>query len=397
MAQEMKRSDWPMRILCASCALLIGVMFTAAHFQLLERGNQTPDPTLAPDAQPAPDTQPAPTDPGTPVAADPAATRVLLASWNPSSEAYKRLTAFVEEVCDPTSPYYLEPEERVATFDMDGTFLSEKAPIYIDQTFAAWHVLYDPAYDAPAELRAAVSSVLTQIEAGIVPDAVDLNAVLAESYVGRTPDELMADILRFAETTPVTGFSGMTYAQSFYRPMLEVIAYLRANNFDVYVVSACERYVARVLAVTYAGFDPTHVIGTDLLVKADDQGDAAGIDYTFELDDAIVIAGPKIQETGKTNKVIAITNEIGRRPVLAFGNSSGDFAMLNFATSNPDHPGLGFLVIADDEVREYGDGEKAAKMRAEVAAQGWVGISMRDDWTTIYGDGVAKTTLPEAA
>ena len=123
-------------------------------------------------------------------------------------------------------------------------------------------------------------------------------------------------------------------------------------------------------------------------------GGNATLDYTFEQNDELVIAGPHESETGKTNKVIAIENEIGRRPVLSFGNSSGDFAMLNYATANPAYPGLGFLVVADDTEREYGDEEKAASMRQEIADQGWVGISMRDDWTTIYGNGVEKTGLP---
>jgi hypothetical protein len=187
----------------------------------------------------------------------------------------------------------------------------------------------------------------------------------------------------------------MTYAQSFYAPMLEVIEYLRANDFDVWVVTACERYVSRALSVEYAGFDPTHIVGTDLVTEATGQDGEDGLDYTFSQDDELVIVAPHVIETGKTNKVIAIQNEIGRVPVLAFGNSSGDFAMLNYVTANPNHQGLGFLVIADDTEREYGDAKKAASMRDEVEAQSWVGISMRDDWTTIYGDGVEKTGLPE--
>ncbi len=129
-------------------------------------------------------------------------------------------------------------------------------------------------------------------------------------------------------------------------------------------------------------------------MKASDQGSEDGLDHTFEQDDELVIAGPHVTKTGKTNKCIAIENEIGRRPVPSFGNSSDDFAMLNHATSNPDHQGLGFLVIADDTEREYGNEDKAASTSEETAAQGWVGISMRDDWSTIYGDGIEKTALP---
>ena len=373
------------RALVALCALLVGIACTSAFF-LVGPGQRM----IAPPAA-----NPAPQGSREEAASSSVDTRAILASWDQESEAYQQLTSFVEAACDPAGNGYIPPEERVATFDMDGTFLCERGPIYIDQTFAAWHVLDDPTFDAPADLRDAVSSVMGEVEAGTVPGDVNLNTVLAQSYLGRTSDELEADVLRFASTTEVAGFSGMTYAESFYLPMVEVIEYLRANDFDVYVVTACERYVSRALAVEYVGFEPTHVIGTDLLMVATGQGNEDGLDYTFGQDDDLVIAGPLIIETGKTNKVIAIENEIGRRPVLAFGNSSGDFAMLNYVTANPDHPGLGFLVIADDTVREYGDESKAASMREEVAEQGWVAISMRDDWTTIYGDGVERTDLPD--
>ena len=386
-----KRADLRDKIVWAICALLIGVACTTAFFLAGPGKGSAKAEGDAPTAQEGATSDVAET-PDETAAVDASA---ILASWDQKSDAYVKLTAFVEGACDINGDGYIPPEERVATFDMDGTFICEKAPIYIDNYFACWHVLEDATYEAPADLRAQVESVMPEVEAGIVPEKVNLNTVLAQCYEGHTADELMADVVRFADSTDALGFSGMTYSETFYRPMVEVIEYLRANGFDVYVVTACERYVSRALAVEYVGFDPTHVVGTDLVMEATGQGKEDGLDYTFEQDDELVIAGPHIIETGKTNKVIAIENEIGRRPVLSFGNSTGDFAMLNYATANPDHQGLGFLVIADDTEREYGNEEKAASMRDEVAAQGWVGISMRDDWTTIYGDGVEKTGLAE--
>ncbi len=384
------------KLLWALCALLLGVACTAIFF-LVGPGRKASDqaPLQAETSVAEAESEATEPAPEAPVLVDSANTRSILASWDPDSEAYKRLTSFVEDVCDPASDGYLSPEERVATFDMDGTFICEKGPIYIDMVFACWHVLEDPSYEAPADLKASVESVLDDVEAGVVPKDVDLNTVLAQCYEGRTPAELMADVIRFAESANVGGFTNMTYAQSFYVPMLEVIEYLRANDFDVWVVTACERYVSRALSVEYAGFDPTHIVGTDLVTEATGQDGKDGLDYTFTQDDELVIVAPHVIETGKTNKVIAIQNEIGRVPVLAFGNSSGDFAMLNYVTVNPNHQGLGFLVIADDTEREYGDAKKAASMRDEVEGQSWVGISMRDDWTTIYGEGVEKTGLPE--
>jgi phosphoserine phosphatase len=237
---------------------------------------------------------------------------------------------------------------------------------------------------------------MDQVHAGIEPEDPDLNEVLDQCYAGKSPQELMSDVVSFAEKVQVEGFTGMTFSESFYKPMVEVIKYLRANDFDVFVVTACERYVSRALAVEFVDFAPDHVIGMDMPVVATGQGDELGVDYTFALDDEVLLAGTREREDGvkKSNKVFAIISQIGVRPILAFGNSSGDFAMLNYAASNPDHQGLGFLVIADDAVREYGNDEKAQEMRDTVAAQGWVGISMRDDWQTIYGEGVERTSLP---
>ena len=98
-------------------------------------------------------------------------------------------------------------------------------------------------------------------------------------------------------------------------------------------------------------------------------------------------------ECGKSGKPAAIAREIGKRPVLAFGNSSGDFSMLNYAQGNSEHAGRGFFVVCDDTEREYGSDEKAASFYETVEAEGWVAISMANDWKAIYGDGVVKTGL----
>ena len=101
-------------------------------------------------------------------------------------------------------------------------------------------------------------------------------------------------------------------------------------------------------------------------------------------------------ECGKSGKPAAIAREIGKRPVLAFGNSTGDYSMLNYAEGNPDHTGMGFFVVCDDTEREYGSDEKASEYYAEVEKEGWTAFSMADDWKTIYGESVQKTALPGA-
>ena len=156
------------------------------------------------------------------------------------------------------------------------------------------------------------------------------------------------------------GFEGMTYGQSFYKPMLEVIDYLKANDFDVWMVSACEREVVMALVEQYdIPFD--HVIATDVPYVASGKGeDEAADDYNMSQDETLLLGAPLDEvECGKSGKPAAIAREIGKRPVLAFGNSSGDFSMLNYAEGNPDHTGMGCFVVCDDTQREYGSDEKA--------------------------------------
>ena len=208
-----------------------------------------------------------------------------------------------------------------------------------------------------------------------------------------TQDEFASYVTNFIDTTPVEGFDGMVYGQSFYHPMAEIVNYLRAHEFNVYFVSASEREVARAVVAYGLGIEPDHVVGTDIVFVATGQGDEAAPSYTVTQDDELVLTDEMLPEVGKGNKVIYIQREIGKRPILSFGNSSGDFAMLNYAQGNPEHKGMGVLIVADDTEREYGDERKAASMHEEAEAEGWLAVSMRDDWATIYGEGVEKTAL----
>ena len=114
-------------------------------------------------------------------------------------------------------------------------------------------------------------------------------------------------------------------------------------------------------------------------------------------EDILLLGAPIAEvECGKSGKPAGIAREIGKRPVLAFGNSSGDFSMLNYAESNPNHEGMGFFVVCDDTEREYGSDEKAAEYYEVVEKENWTAISMANDWAVIYGDGVQKTELPGA-
>ena len=318
-------------------------------------------------------------------------------SWNTDSASLKELVDFVEDCTDKNSTNYLEPADRIAVFDMDGTVLCEKAPVYIDYCLTMYRVLDDPTYSATAEERDAMQQIRDHAYTEgktFHPESFSKDDLIASAFAGMTPDEFRKYVVGFAENTDVVGFNGMTYSQSFYKPMIEVIEFLQENGFDVWMVSACEREVVRALVERFhIPYD--RVIATDVPYVASGKGDEAADDYQMGKDETILLGAPLDEvECGKSGKSAAIAREIGKRPVLAFGNSSGDYSMLNYAEGNPDHIGMGFLVVCDDTVREYGSDEKAAEYYAEVQKQGWTPFSMANDWKTIYGEGVQKTELP---
>ena len=318
-------------------------------------------------------------------------------SWNPNSTSLGELIDFVSACTDESSPSYLDPADRIAVFDMDGTILCEKAPIYIDWCMTMYRVLDDPSFEATEEERDAMLQIREHAYTEgktFDPEGITKNDLVATAFAGMTPEEFRDYVVDFADSVDAVGFEGMTYGQSFYLPMIEVIDYLRDQNFDVWMVSACEREVVRALVERFdIPFD--HVIATDVPYVASGKGDEDADEYNMAQDEVILLGAPLDEvECGKSGKPAAIAREIGKRPVLAFGNSSGDFSMLNYAEGNPYHEGMGFFVVCDDTEREYGSEEKAAEYYETVESEGWTAFSMANDWKTIYGEGVEKTELP---
>ena len=321
-------------------------------------------------------------------------------SWNPDSVSLKALVDFVLNSADESSPDYIEPADRIATFDMDGTVICEKGPINVDSCLTMHRVLDDPTYNATEEERSAMQEMRDHAYAtgeNYKPETLTKDDLVASAFAGMTPREFRNYVIDFAEKTEVVGFSGMTYSQSFYKPMLEVIDFLRSNGYDVWIVSACEREDARAL-VSLLGIPFDHVVATDVpYVASGNEAGTVADEYNMGRDEKIVLGGPLNEvECGKSGKPAAIAREIGRRPVLAFGNSSGDYSMLNYAEGNPDHPGMGCFVVCDDAEREYGSEEKAIGFFEEVEKQGWTSFSMANDWKDIYSEGVEKIGLPGA-
>ena len=314
-------------------------------------------------------------------------------SWN-DCEALKALKDYVEDVTNPNSANYIPVEDRIATFDMDGTFVGELYPTYFEYNLLEYRVLDDPDYRdrAPEDVKEAAQSIRDFVRQGTpLPDHFDMvhAYAAAKAYAGMTLAEFDAYVKAYA-TKPANGFNGMTYGQSFYRPMLEVFNYLKDNGFTYYVVSGSDRFICRALTESI-GIEPNRVIGMDVRLTASNQGLEAGVNFTMGKNEDLKRTSELIIKNLKTNKVLQISQEIGKVPVLSFGNSSGDCAMHNYALSNTKYRSEAFMLIADDDARDHANRDKALALGEKWQQQGYHVISMRDDFKTIYGEGVTKT------
>lgn len=320
-----------------------------------------------------------------------AAERGELALWRDGSEAKKALVEYVAAAVDRDSPGYIPPEERIAVFDFDGTLFCETAPTYFDWMLFDHRVLEDGSYSATEEQKAAA---LEARATGKWPGLdVKRERLMAETWKGVSPEELEESVRKFAEG-PQPGFSGMKRKEAFYRPMVEVVEFLRSHGFLVYVCSGTERFMLRAVAGEGLALPPCQIIGSDYALAASAQGGRDGLDFAYGTNDVLVLGGSLVVKNLQMNKVVAMAREIGERPVLAFGNSFSDSSMLDYVLQNKRRRSMAFMVLCDDTVREYGNLEKAEKMRKACAANGWIPISMRDDWTTIYGPGAIRTVRP---
>ena len=308
-----------------------------------------------------------------------------LASWKDTAPAKNALVAYVEAVTAKGSPDFIPVNRRVAVFDLDGTLFLETDPTYFDWLLFEHRVLEDASYKPTDEQLAAAKAS----REGKFPK-LDKNRerMVSEAYRGLTLEEFDAFIRRFMEE-PQPGFVGLKRGDAIYRPMAEVVDYLVKNGFAVYVVSGTDRLTVRPLA-DKLNLPPSQVIGSDSTIVASGQGEKVGLEYTLAKGDTLVLGGRNLVKNLQMNKVSAIAREVGVQPVLAFGNALSDASMVNYAIHGNKYKALGFMLLCDDTVREYGNPIKAEKMRASCGTNGWIPISMRDDWTTIYGDGVQR-------
>ena len=315
--------------------------------------------------------------------------------WNKDAESVTALKNYVKDVTNKRSKNFIPVEDRIAVFDLDGTLICETAPCYFEWMMYLDRALYDESYtpsDADWEYAKLVES---EIRAGHFPtgkfpkDMDKRQAISQESvFAGMTSAEFETYVKYFMRK-PVEGLSNLKYGESFYLPMVEVVKYLQANDFTVYIVSGTDRPILRILAGDLLKIKPNNIIGTDAEFRAANQGEKDGLDYNFTRDDYL-IRGQFIMKNVKENKVLNIAQEIGKQPVLAFGNSGGDTAMLNYTITGNKHKSLSFMVLCDDTERELGSPSKAANCAKLSQQNGWISISMRDDFKTIYGDNVRR-------
>ena len=182
----------------------------------------------------------------------------------------------------------------------------------------------------------------------------------------------------------------MNIGEAFYEPMVQVIDYLEANGFTVYVCSGSDRLVVRGIVEGGLILAARYVIGTEELISAKNQGNKSGTEYVFSNEDELVLSGKIAAKNLKMTKVSMVAQQIGQCPVLSFGNSTGDISITNFVMGNEKYRTAAFFVCCDDDVRESGNMEKAQKVYDFCAENGWTPISMKNDWLTVFGEGVTK-------
>ena len=316
-----------------------------------------------------------------------------LSLWNDSAPAKAALVEYVAATTREGSPDFIPPERRIAVFDLDGTLCCETAPTYFDWLMFEHRVLDDKSWQPSAEQVAAARDGR---EKHVWPPlSKERESMVSQAYRGLSVDEFDAYVRAFMEE-PQPGFSGMKRGEAFYRPMVEVVEYLVDSGFTVYVSSGTDRLVLRALARGTLPVPPRQMIGSDSVVVAGAQGSVDGLDYVYATNDVPMLSGGFIVKNLQMNKVSSIVREIGVKPVISFGNRMSDASMLNYVISGNRYRALAFMVLCDDTDREYGNLELAGKMRRASEENGWIPISMRDDWKTIYGAGVRKTGRPAA-
>ena len=313
--------------------------------------------------------------------------------WVKDAQSLAALKAYVSDVSNRNSKNYIPEEDRIAVFDLDGTLYGELAPIYVEWWMYAYRVNEDPSFTADEAEKKVAEKIIASAKSGKIDDSIEVDHAIqnARVYAGMTLEGYAQYVREFAKRN-VVGFDNMTYKEAFYKPMIEVVKYLNANGFTVYVCRGTDRFMCRELASGVLPIAENHFIGMDVMLKARGQGSTDGLEYVYAKDDQVIRTDELLIKNVKMNKVSLLSRELGKAPVLCFGNSSGDESMAAYTTQNNKYLAKAFLLVADDDVRDYGSVEKGNEKAEKWRSKGYEVISMKNDWKTIYGDKVVKTS-----
>jgi len=306
-----------------------------------------------------------------------------LPSWN-DGLAKKAILDFVKTTTDKNNPKFVPPEDRIATFDQDGTTWVEQ-PMYSQVLF-----MYDRVADlAPQHPEWSNKPLFKGLIAGDIhaldtATDKDIQSVLNATDISMPVDEFASLVKRWMETAKHPRFN-RPYPQMVYQPMIEVMKYLRDNGYRTYIVTGGGQEFVRTYSQPVYGIPQDQVIGSALETQ-----------YTYNKDGSPVLMRKKdllLNDNG-TGKAEDIYLFIGQHPKAAFGNSSGDQQMLEY-TQAGGGASLEMLVLHDDAMREYtyGPAQGLPDTRVgkftqalydEAKAKGWTVISMKNDWKQIF-------------
>jgi hypothetical protein len=300
-----------------------------------------------------------------------------LPSWS-DGPAKKAIMAFVGDVTREGSPNYVKPAERIATFDNDGTLWAEQ-PMYFQFLFALDRVkALAPNHPEWKDKEPFASLLKGDMRGALVGGEKSIAELVMVTHAGMTTAEF-EQIVKDWIATAKHPRTGRLYTEMVYQPMLELIAYLRANGFKTFIVSGGGIDFMRPWTEKVYGIPPEQVVGSSIKTK-----------YGMRDGKPVLIRLPELNFIDdKTGKPIGINSHIGRRPIAAFGNSDGDQQMLEW-TQGGGGTRLMMLVHHDDAVREWSYGAESKigtfsdALMAEAKKNGWVVISMKKDWKVIF-------------
>ncbi|KRE20878.1 haloacid dehalogenase [Bosea sp. Root483D1] len=300
-----------------------------------------------------------------------------LPSWN-DGKAKQAIIDFVAKVTRDGGADFVKPAERIATFDNDGTLWAEQ-PVYFQLQFAFDEVKRLAAQNPDWKAKEPFRSVLARDLKGLAASGEKgLLQIMAATHTGMTTDQFAATVANWLASARHPT-KQRPYTEMVYQPQLELLTYLRANGFKTFIVSGGGVEFMRVFAEKAYGIPPEQVVGSTGVVKFRIGGD--GRPELFK-DSKVefVDDGP--------GKPVGINRAIGRRPILAFGNSDGDLQMLQYAAAGPGAR-LALIIHHTDAEREWAYDRtskigKLDKALDEAAAKGWTVVDMKADWKTVF-------------